>query len=279
MIQRIRTFVAAPTTPLLLVAVAMVCGSVLLNFGIGSSSGTPEPVACEPIPVVLEGKVAILRVDDVQGWAWGETTRLMIDDALSRGAVLTLGVIPKHLDSDPHLLTFLRARLCNLEIALHGWDHAVLSDGVTPEFATLEREPAKERLEQGLAVLKANFESDVKTWIPPQNMHSTGTVEAVRELGLTRSSTEGSAVWDYDATTWDYDTNELVRPEDTLAACEESVASSGMCIIMLHPQNYAIYDEYNEELYTGYYLALLDLLQLHGYTFARFADVDAGTDW
>ena len=231
--------------------------------------------SCINKPTASSSKLAVLRIDDVQAYAWGETTRKMIADAHERNAPLTLGIIPKGFSDDVVLSAYLRDRACNLEFALHGWNHQMQDDGVTPEFVGLDEAQAEARLQWGIHELrKAGIES-LQTWIPPQNEHSVGTAAAAAELGFTRLSTEGDGVWDYDATSYVYGVDQqLLEPEVVVADCEAQIAEDGKCIIMLHPQNYANGLDHDEQVYNDYYIALIDQLADAGYTFARFADLD-----
>src|SRR5690606_17222076 len=79
---------------------------------------------CHPIDIKHGEKTIVVRLDDVQATLFKETAKRMIDDALDREVMLSLGVIPKGLDGDKDLVRFLKKRLCNIEIALHGWDHS-----------------------------------------------------------------------------------------------------------------------------------------------------------
>lgn len=277
----------------LIISCALMVAGVVLHFSFGAkyfskvdNQNNEEPVVqksvmtiideCKPLDISIGDKVAIIRVDDVQAYAWGETTRLMIDDALERNIPLTLGIIPKGFSDDVALVAFLKQRACNLEFALHGWNHQLQEDGVTPEFEGLDQETATARLTWGVHELRRAFGKDValKTWIPPQNVQSEGTAVAAFALGFTRLSTEGTAQWDYDATSYAYDTNEVLPPAQVVAECEQKVIEDGTCIIMMHPQIYADDLNHNQSRYEAYYLTLLDELVAAGYSFARFEDLD-----
>ena len=278
----------------LIIASALMVAGVVLHFSFGTDGipavstvgeelkndflGDALATKCQPFSTQLGDKVAVLRIDDVHAYAWGETTRLMINDALDRGIPLTLGIIPKNFSQDPSLVAFHKERECNLEFALHGWNHQIQSDGVTPEFANLSQATATARMTWGVHELDKAFgeQLDMKTWVPPQNVQSTGTAKAALALGFTRLSTEGAGKWDYDASSYAYDTEVVVPAEQVVAECDAQIAEDGKCIIMMHPQVYADGLEHNQTRYEEYYLKLLDDLIADGYTFARFADLDTG---
>jgi predicted deacetylase len=261
------------------IEVAILLGISLVAFGVfrkQHNSDIAFPTAQETVTCVtpqVSSSTVVLRVDDVQAFAWPETTRRMIEDAEARGIPLTLGVIPINLDRDGDIVEYLKHHACNLEFALHGWDHSGGEDGMHPEFAILDEATAKSRIEHGLTNLALLTQDKIVTWIPPLNKQSEGTVAALTKLGFTHLSAEGTSTWDYDAATFEYMSNNLVPTEETLADCSRSMARDGKCIVMLHPQDFITDFKHDEEKYATYYLALLDALRAKGYTFARFKDM------
>jgi peptidoglycan/xylan/chitin deacetylase (PgdA/CDA1 family) len=228
---------------------------------------------CRPVPITVGNKTVILRVDDIQAQAWYETSIAMIKDAEARGIPLTLGIIPKNFADDTELVETLRQHSCNLEFALHGWDHSSGEEGANPEFASLNKKEALERIRWGIDVLKVLTDEPVVTWIPPLNVYSTGTAAALKELGITHISAEGESGLDYDATTFDYGVNSLVLPHDVVAKCGETFKTKTTCVIMIHPQDFADGLDHDEKKYQVYYIYLLEQLKKKGYTFARFKDL------
>ncbi len=232
------------------------------------------PAPCMSMPRVAGEKTVILRLDDVQAFAWPSTTRMMIEDAESRNAPLTLGIIPKNFSADTELVSYLKEHGCNHEFALHGFDHQSHGEnGEIAEFEDLSYEVAKDRLAFGLQELAVVTDKKVETWIPPLNVHSTGTKEALTELGVNRWSTEGKALWDYDATTFSYDTNALTPTDKVLEDCESAFAEGDVCIIMMHPQDFTTNDFHDAQKYDAHYLDLIDRLFGRGYGFGTFEDV------
>ncbi len=230
-------------------------------------------VDCTPLSARQSSTTVVLRVDDVQAHAWRDTTIRMISDAESRGIPLTLGVIPIGFSGDSVLVDFLKKRWCRHEFALHGWNHSAGEDGKHPEFAALSKNEAKDRITPGLEMLRLVTRDPIVTWIPPLNVQSDGTKEALTELGFKYLSLEGKRTFDYDAATFSYLNYSLVSPEKVVADCKIAFKSDSKCIIMLHPQDFADENNHDEELYSKYYTALLDGLQKEGYTFARMKDL------
>lgn len=228
---------------------------------------TIQPVSCADFIQGRSTKSVVLRVDDVQAWAWRDITIRMVDDAYERGIPLTLGVIPKGLGEDTQLIEYLQAHACHLEIAQHGYDHSNSRGDTGGEFEFLTEAAAKERIEMGLQEISVVTDEPVTTWIPPLNVQSTGTAAVLTELGFTHISTEGEGVFDYDASTFSYDTNELIATATVLDDCRVTFETSNHCIIMLHPQDFADDMALDSEKYQKYYLNLLDELIVAGYGF------------
>lgn len=261
-----------------LVAVISVCNFLYSpaknEIVLAGDPNEPVTIVCEPLSTIVSDKTVVLRVDDIQAYAWPSTTRMMIEDAESRNAPLTLGIIPKKFTNDTELVAYLKAKSCRHEFALHGFDHKSHGENEElAEFENLTKEEALHLLQDGLEEISIVSDTQVETWIPPLNRHSTGTVEALLELGITRHSTEGEAKWDYDASTFSYDTNALTPTDKVLADCEASFAESDVCIIMLHPQDFTTNNFHDADKYDAYYLDLLDRLFGRGYGFGTFSSV------
>lgn len=228
---------------------------------------------CLSVPSTLGNKTVVLRIDDIQAYTWRETSIKMIQEAASRNVPVTLGVIPTGLNDDRELVTFLKNRRCQAEFALHGLTHNSENGPEVPEFGSYSKDEAFNKIKEGQKTLQYITSASIVSWIPPLNIQSTGTIEALGELGFTHLSAEGKNKFDYDATTFIYGSNILVSPEDVVATCQKVFEKKSHCIIMLHPQDFATGLDHNEEKYQQYYVGLLDALGQQGVTFARLKDI------
>ena len=254
----------------------MVGGVLFLDFPdifVKSRSNSVVENPCVPIQSSLSNKTVILRVDDIQGYAWSETSEKMIIDAEALGIPLTLGVIPAGLTDDTELVSFLKNHGCSVEFAQHGLTHHGGKDGSLPEFGTSSKNEAYSLIQKGRDILKNITNDLIVSWIPPLNEHSQGTIDALRELGFTHLSSEGEGTFDYDAATFRYDTNVLVSPEEVIKSCIKTFKTSTYCVVMLHPQDFADGLAHDQEKYKRYYLDLLDGLMSEGVTFSRLKDI------
>ncbi len=255
---------------------AMVGGVIFFAF-FSKPGATSTEVAtndtCIPLFGTVSDKTVILRVDDIQAYSWRETSERMIADAGAREIPLTLGVVPLGLHDDKALSTFLKTHSCRHELALHGLTHSGGEYGNYPEFGAYTKDEARKHVMLGLEVLRGITQDAIVTWIPPFNVHSQGTVEALHELGFQYLSSEGKGQFDYDTSTFSFDTDSLVVPEKIVEACKVGFETSSYCIIMLHPQDFADGLAHSEEKYQEYYINLLDILQNEGFTFARMNEL------
>ena len=80
-------------------------------------------VPCPDTPISTSSRMVVLRLDDVQAYAYAPVTRQMMSDALAIHAPMVLAVIPKNLRDDAVTYKYLRANRCDFEFAVHGWDH------------------------------------------------------------------------------------------------------------------------------------------------------------
>jgi hypothetical protein len=219
---------------------------------------------CEPIVSPTSNKYVILRLDDVQAYGWTDISIRMMHDALERNETIVAGVIPKNIHDDKRVVDFFKKYDCNVEIAIHGYDHGVgeYSHGSDGEFASLNENEAKERLTLAKNELHKISKQEPVTFIPPNNQLSEGSVGAIRSEILPIISSEGEDYFDYDAATWDFKSDTFVNADVAINDCEESFKKGDdLCVIMLHPQDFSNEDlsidgdRYNE------FIKILDYMQ------------------
>ncbi len=158
-------------------------------------------------------------------------------------------------------------------IRTSGWNHGGGEDGNKAEFGELTKDEARARILPGIETLSRITSENVVTWIPPLNVHSKGTEEALRELGFRYLSTEGKGGFDYDSSTFSYAGNVLVKPDVVLGDCERAFIEKGHCVVMLHPQDFTDGPVHNETKYKEYYLDLIEALKAKDVTFVRMRDL------
>lgn len=235
-------------------------------------------VVCAPLAVEVGSKNVVLRLDDVQAGAWADISIRMMRDALAHGMPVVAGVIPQDLGTNHVLQRFLWRHHCSLEFALHGYDHAGGSDydHTIGEFTLLDAATARQKLSAGITELQSAIRPDVPivTFIPPQNTISPAATAVLREFDISVLSKTGIGPYDYDAYTWDYSTNELVSARIVMEQCDTTFAHGDtLCVIMLHPQDFASPDGSLDVRRYREYQTLLALLAYSDVTIVRFLDV------
>ncbi len=218
------------------------------------------------------GKLAVLRIDDIQAFAWRDISERMTRDALARHIKPVLGVIPLNLKDDARMYKYLRSVRCEVEMALHGWDNKVSDEGVA-EFERLSEEEAEEKISRGKEVLEWLAREDIVTFIPPNNIYSEGTGRALQKAGFKYVTSEGAAEFDYHATTYNFSASRLVPTDEVVDACKRRFEAGEICVVMMHPQDFASGDKLDEAKY-AVYLSVLDAMAREGTSFVRFKDLD-----
>ncbi len=232
---------------------------------------------CEPVPVATSTQNIVLRIDDIQAFAWSDISARMIEDTIETHKLpLVLAVIPKELRSDTGLYEKMRKQRCNIEFAIHGWDHSEPKPG-HGEFAFLTADEAAEKIRDGKAVIDRLANTEAVTFVPPNNEFSEGAAVALKEEGMLRVSAYGTGLFDFDTESFDYRTDTFRNAEHILTTCDRAFASGDtVCTIMLHPQDYATDGVLDTTKYKEY-IALLNTLTTEKRTVVRFQDVATAT--
>lgn len=272
----------------MLLVFAGVVWSILFSYRIVKRHAVSTPTAIrdsfcdrrvDGAGYTLNDRLVVLRLDDVQATMWSKTSRMLIEGAIGKGVTMVAGVIPKGLDADVKMDSLLRRERCNIEVALHGWDHGRSAytpgelDG-PPEFSQLSADQAMPLLLAGKSVLEKLTGGAVTTFIPPNNLASDGTVEALKETGFDVISSGGDDTFDYSIPTYDFLKQSIVPVDDILTACNRKFSEGKFCVVMFHPQEYSNPDRtLNEEVYHDHFLAIIDRLKEAGTSFTTFKEL------
>lgn len=96
--------------------------------------------------------------------------------------------------------------------------------------------------------------------------------EALEDAKIPIVSSEGREYFDADTVLYNYKENKLLPADKIISDCEKEFLLSNLCVIMIHPQDFAGNGVLNEEKYKVY-LNLLDWLPKIGVSFTRFKDL------
>lgn len=192
-----------------------------------------------------EEKIIILRMDDVQAWAWNKIVINLTDTVLDKNMSITLGVIPKEIDKDNIIKNYLINKIEDprIEIAQHGVNHA------SHEFLNLSEKDTYDYAKLGLDNLSVLNVYPV-TFIPPYDDYNNDTTKALSKLGfkiISSSWSDKEYGFDgymehigYDDRTYDFGENNFISQSDILNSCGKSLQQKNICTVLIHPQNYAI---------------------------------------
>lgn len=230
---------------------------------------TSAAVQCNPIAQPESLRKAILRVDDVQAYAYYDATRRMLEDAEKYNKKLVLGVIPKDFSKDKKIVNTVLKHSCNAEIAMHGYDHSMDPENESHEFDSIDETLAKGKIILGKRELTETLGQEIHTFIPPGNQLA-GNIRKVFALeGISYISEDdyGSST-DMTVSTYDFRNDLMVDNRDVLEACLLKFAENKPCVIVLHPQDYMTGDDVDEEKYSKYIelLKALDKLGVYSTT-------------
>lgn len=226
-------------------------------------------------------KIIVLRLDDVQAFAWSDISMRMIRDAYDFNAPIVAGIIPNTITEDIKLSNFLKREHCNIEIAIHGWDHYGKSyhtpyEEFDTEFWNIWYESAKQRIGSGILVAKKFTKNKIPTtFIPPYNLMSNRAQDAAHDLWIKIISSIWDGIYDYHTTTYNFDKKRIVPVQTIVKECNKVFLEKNICVVMMHPQDYSNKEKKLDEwLYHNYYIHLLEELQKQNVKFATFEEIE-----
>lgn len=210
----------------------------------------------------------ILRIDDIQAGAYTSISKRIINDILVRNMTVSLAVIPKDIGKDKNIKSFLISVRDKIEMAPHGYT------SVENEFENLTKDEADILLKKAYKELYVNFDTMPITFIPPNNVYSSGTVNASRNNGFSIISgpdeyrvEKNIAFLGFDVATYDYQYNKFITNQEVINKCKDALVEKNFCVIMIHPQDF-IGDEERYKSFTE----LLDSLNIPSLRFKNFKD-------
>lgn len=230
--------------------------------------------------VLTTEKTIILRMDDVQGYAWNDIFINLTDAILYKNMSVSLGVIPdrpnREISEDTIAKNYLLSEVKNpnVEIVQHGLSHA------KSEFLNLNESSAYNLTKIGLTKIISVLNVYPVTFAPPENQYNENTTKVLSKLGFRIiSADQGEYKYDngiifigYTITTKHSNVNDLVPASEIIDSCKKSLDAKNICVILIHPQDYANKDlkSLNQTRYNEFNNMLdgLDKLNVKFSTFA-----------
>jgi len=223
-------------------------------------------------------RTIILRLDDVQAWAWNKITINLTETILEKNMSITLDVIPKYIETDPTIKNYIISKLNDprVEIAQHGTNHT------EDEYANLSESESYYLAKSGFDKIIKTFGIKPITFIPPHDAYNENITRALSKLGfIIFSAKQGEYKFDgnmfylgYTVSTKDFDKEELNNVDEVVNKCKINLQLTNVCVIMIHPQDYANSDliTLNTTRYSSF-IKLLDELNSLNATFSTFRDL------
>jgi predicted deacetylase len=228
---------------------------------------------CIPVSQAESDKKIILRVDDIQAFAYQEISKMMIKDAAKYNMRLTLGVIPDKFLQDKYFDKIIKSNSCNLELAIHGWDHSSSEENGEFEFEGMGEEEAAQKIREGKKILEEVGGKPAVTFIPPGNEVSDATKKVLEEEGIRYLSGDNeSSEYGMNATTYDFPNKKLIEISEVMEACEKRFDQEKNCVIVVHPQDYLTDEMIDQEKYQQY-IGLMEELRKNEVMSVTFSDL------
>jgi predicted deacetylase len=231
---------------------------------------------CVDLKYLNQERTIILRMDDIAAWQYETESKVLVSDILKRNLAVSLGVIPEGLENDMRVVNWLREiRKDNkIEIVLHGYNHD------PNEFIDLSKKEATLKIIEGKKILKNVIRVEPITFIPPYNEYSSGTIQALEDEGFRVFSAKNDEFdidksmisLGFNARTYEFDKERYVPVEEVIENCAKSLDDNGICVIMMHPQDYMRDGEMDMNKYGDFILLLNELKKLDA-DFKTFKDM------
>jgi hypothetical protein len=188
-------------------------------------------------------RLIVLRVDDVQDFAFREAQLFLLNWSQENSLPLSLGVIAGMFGEDIEILDAVRSAVAHgTEVGVHGWKHENLAE--------LQLWEQMHILFQAKCRMKELLNVDPELLVPPGFSFNEDTISAMREESYSIISTcvdyhqpaSFSEVRSLPATVeasvltdgvW-----KMKSAESLLAEVEESFYSYGYTVIVTHPQEF-----------------------------------------
>lgn len=214
----------------------------------------------------------ILRMDDVR--AYSKLTHYIVEEIINRNISITLGLIPEDLEKDRIMIKYLREIKDNplIEIAQHGRYHDESDINIT-----------NESLLEGYRNIQNIIGVAPITYIPPYNKISKESKDIVSDYfriisGKGAVVKEGEKIAEISETigTYDYLNNRTISIQEVVSKCKEGLDKTNICVITLHPQEYAVditsADVLSQEKFDKF-KEMLDEIQKLNTKFKKFHEV------
>lgn len=279
---------------LVLIAILVISSGCILKNNVGNNSSghnvtnitNKDPImwtigTCQYNPPT--DRTIIVRIDDIQGW-WNESVIHLINASLERNISTTLAVMPFYwpdgIENDTVLKDYLVDKIKDprIEIAQHGAYHS------EDEYKLLNESETYNVTKLGLEkiVQSLKMETSPITFIPPYNEYNENTTKMLSKLGFKILSAKKDEYTSdgnmlrigYNVQVGYGEEEDLAPIEDVIRICEASLDEKNLCVVMVHPQDYAKIDSRELDMNRFQeFTKLLDRLKTLNVKFSTFKDL------
>ena len=263
---------------IIIFALFFIGGELALYPMIYGAHGTQNSMqgAALQAPLSANNASIVIRIDDAQAFAWNIIIQNLTDAANRRGMPVVLGVIPKDIGRDPIIRDYLLNKIGSnkIEVALHGTRHT------EAEYGNLTEREAYALAKEGLEEIYAALKVCPTTFIPPGLKYSEGATKALFAQGI-RIISAGKDEYNCSGNVLlaGYTVHAKLPGntscvDDVLYECKDALMKRNLCVILVHPQDYALEDliSLDENAYAEY-ITLLQGLEKTGAEFVLFRDL------
>jgi predicted deacetylase len=203
------------------------------------------------IPVVIlkttiesrEPLILVMRVDDIQDFAFREGQLFLLNESIINEVPLSLAVISGMFGEDREIVQTVKLAIdFGSEVAVHGWKHEDLAKLTYKEQAAV--------LFQSRSQIKEILDLDTTVLVPPMFSFNEDTMAAMHEEGYNIISTLADysesglisnvisipatiELSDYSNSTWNMKSIDLIEAE-----ISRSIQKYGYAVIVTHPQEF-----------------------------------------
>lgn len=232
------------------VVAILVAVIVLVAFGLHTE---PAPLQENNNPPLV-----VLRVDDIQDYAFREAQLYLLEHCRHNRIPLSLAVIPMYFGEDNELVGAVKQTInAGSEVTIHGWEHENLS------LCNLDEQ--KLRLAEAKDFLEETLNIKTCVLVPPMFMYNNDTITAMDETGYTivSGSSEFHMIgWvsenilsipatvelsNYSSNAWNMKSKETI-----LSELNASIEEHGYAVVVTHPQEFIKNNRLNQEAVKKY---------------------------
>jgi peptidoglycan/xylan/chitin deacetylase (PgdA/CDA1 family) len=188
----------------------------------------------------------VLRVDDIQDYAFREAQLFLLEESSKNGIPLSLAVIPGMFGKDTEVARAVKSAVASgSEVTVHGWVHEDMTDlSLDEQISLLSR--SRDRMWE-------MFGRDTSILVPPMFKFNDDTISAMQKTGynvisastvfsepglfsnvLSLPGTVNLSVYSENST-W-----EMKKIDSVQAEIAQSLAKYGFAVIVTHPQEFLV---------------------------------------